>query len=263
MYYLCRGIVENRDRPRHVHGRPHQSRCPDLVRRARCRGRGFRPFDELPQCDSSTGGLPRAAGTGDPRALLLDATSRPHRPFPAGVLRHCAAGATRHARGGPGRRIMALPWTLINSWPLLDDLQPVRFSLFLSFVTAVVAALWMAGANRWAPGCATGIAVLAIAADPIAGAWASSTNVPQFFTESAYRTCLDPGETILPLPIGQGSAMLWQAEDDFRFNMTGGYVGPSFRRRSRNLQAWTTSRSGRTSGPSRSGSCVPSSPRST
>ncbi len=126
-----------------------------------------------------------------------------------------------------GRRIMALPWTLINSWPLLDDLQPVRFSLFLSFVTAVVAALWMAGRRTDGLRAVLPVfAVLAIAADPIASDWASSTNFPQFFTESAYRNCLDPGETILPLPIGQGSAMLWQAEDDFRFNMTGGYVGP-------------------------------------
>jgi hypothetical protein len=69
------------------------------------------------------------------------------------------------------------------------------------------------------------LAILAIAVDPIAGSWATTTNVPPFFTDSAYRTCLDPGQTILPLPIAQGSAMLWQAEDDFRFNMAGGYVG--------------------------------------
>jgi hypothetical protein len=132
-----------------------------------------------------------------------------------------------------GRHITPLPWELVNTWPFLADIQPDHFSLYLSLVTAVAVALWMA--RRQADGLRAllpALAVLAIAADPIAGAWAGNVTVPAFFTDSAYRACLDPGETILPLPIAQGSAMLWQAEDDFRFNIAGGYVGtyipPSF-----------------------------------
>jgi hypothetical protein len=126
-----------------------------------------------------------------------------------------------------GRRITALPWTLVNGWPLLDDIQPVRFSLYLSLVSAVAVALWTARRRAGELRAVLPVlAVLGIAANPIAGAWASDTSVPPFFTSSAYRGCLDPGETILPLPIGQGSAMLWQAEDNFRFDMAGGYVGP-------------------------------------
>ena len=41
----------------------------------------------------------------------------------------------------------------------------------------------------------------------------------------AYRQCLAPGETILPLPVNAaGDADLWQAVNGFRFAMAGGYV---------------------------------------
>ena len=89
----------------------------------------------------------------------------------------------------------------------------------------MVTALWIA---RRPPGPLRSLlpvlAVISIAADPIAGAWATTTSVPAFFTGSAYRTCLDPGQIVLPLPIGQGSAMIWQADSDFRFDIAGGYI---------------------------------------
>ena len=65
--------------------------------------------------------------------------------------------------------------------------------------------------------------MLALVPNPAAGVWASRYDVPAFFTDGAYRTCLDPDETVLPLPIGAGSeSMLWQVGDGFRFRMAGG-----------------------------------------
>ena len=126
-----------------------------------------------------------------------------------------------------GRRVMPLPWDLVQSLPLLDNTQPVRFAVYASLVTAVGVAIWTAGRRQGELRTVLpALAVIAVAANPIAGAWASDTNVPPFFTNPTYRSCLDPGETVLPLPISRGSVMLWQAEDDFRFNMAGGYVGP-------------------------------------
>jgi hypothetical protein len=55
--------------------------------------------------------------------------------------------------------------------------------------------------------------------------WATTYTVPAFFTDSAYRGCLAPGEIVLALPIQDTS--LWQVEDDFRFRMAGGRVAAS------------------------------------
>jgi hypothetical protein len=123
-------------------------------------------------------------------------------------------------------RLITLPWRLVSSLPILEIAQPERLSVYLSLFAAVAAALWIAGRGTGElRGILVILAVLSIAASPIAGAWTSSAGLPAFFTSSIYRSCLDPGENILPLPIGQGSAMLWQAEDRFRFTMAGGYTG--------------------------------------
>ncbi len=162
-----------------------------------------------------------------------------------------------------GTAITVLPWALVRTLPVFEYIQTARFAIYLALFAGVATALWIAGR---APGqlryLLPALTVLAIAVNPIAGAWASNTNVPSFFTDSAYRACLDPGETILPLPIGQGSAMLWQAEDDFRFNMAGGYIEqyiPSAFVKPPSMVY--VEQGATTSGPRRLGSCAPSSLR--
>jgi hypothetical protein len=123
-------------------------------------------------------------------------------------------------------RIASLPWKLLSPLPLFEIIQPERLSVYVSLVAGVAVALWTAGRRAGQlRGILLVLAVLSIAASPIAGAWTGSASVPEFFTSSIYRGCLDPGENILPLPIGQGSAMLWQTESQFRFTMAGGYTG--------------------------------------
>ena len=69
--------------------------------------------------------------------------------------------------------------------------------------------------------------MLAIVPYPSAPKWATRFRVAAFFTDGAFRTCLDPDETVLPLPIGAGSeSMLWQVADGFRFRMAGGNIAP-------------------------------------
>ena len=127
-----------------------------------------------------------------------------------------------------GNRLAPLPYDLLRGLPLLDNVETVRLSSFVALLVAVIAALWMtSSASRELRILLPTAAVLALAADPTAGAWARSYHVPAFFTHSAYATCLDPGENILPLPIvGQGDDMLWEAESGFRFSMAGGDLGP-------------------------------------
>jgi len=124
-----------------------------------------------------------------------------------------------------GHRSLPLPWEHVGYLPLFDNTLPIRLSLYTSLAAAVIAALWTARARgivRWA---LPALAVLAIVPNPAADALSTSFTVPRFFTDSAYRGCLDRGENILPLPVTfNGSPNLWQVKDAFRFTMAGGYV---------------------------------------
>jgi hypothetical protein len=126
-----------------------------------------------------------------------------------------------------GHRIVPLPWRLVQGLPPFNNVQTVRFAVYVSLLVAVVLAVWIAsrrgGILVWV---LPALAVLALLPDPVVGAWATGYQVPPFFTKQVYRSCLDRGETVLPFPIGQGSAMLWQAVNGFHFDIAGGYLGP-------------------------------------
>ncbi len=128
-----------------------------------------------------------------------------------------------------GHASVWLPWASVGKWPLFDNVLPERLAIYVSLLSALMVALWAAarppGVLRW---LLPGLAVLALVPNPAAGVWASSFSVPAFFTESAYRGCLNPDENILPLPVGaQSESMLWQAVDDYRFRMAGGNIAPT------------------------------------
>jgi hypothetical protein len=127
-----------------------------------------------------------------------------------------------------GHRSVWLPWAIVGDLPLFDNVLPERIAMYVSFVTAIMAALWTAarppGVVRW---LVPGLAILALLPNPDAGVWASRYAVPAFFTDSAYRGCLAPGGIVLPLPVSaQSESMLWQAESGYRFRMAGGNIAP-------------------------------------
>ena len=70
--------------------------------------------------------------------------------------------------------------------------------------------------------------MLALVPNPAVKTWATTFSIPSFFTSSAYRSCLAPGEIVLPEPVGNsGEAILWQAADHFRFRLAGGRLTTS------------------------------------
>jgi hypothetical protein len=127
-----------------------------------------------------------------------------------------------------GHRTFELPWSLVGNWPLFDNVLPERLAVYLALLGAVIVALWTAAQRAgWARWLLPALAMLAIVPNPSARKWATRYDVPSFFTDGAFRTCLDPDETVLPLPIGAGSeSMLWQVADGFRFRMAGGNIAP-------------------------------------
>ena len=85
--------------------------------------------------------------------------------------------------------------------------------------------LWAAsheGVLRW---LLPALAIVAILPRLGGGNWDAPYAVPPFFTDAGYRTCLERGENVLPLPANSnGDSDLWQVSSGFRFRMAGGYV---------------------------------------
>jgi hypothetical protein len=127
-----------------------------------------------------------------------------------------------------GYDVLGLPWKLVEGAPLLDNVLPIRLVLYASLAVAVAVALWTSSQrDGWLRYALPALAVIALIPNPWAGVWATNFTVPAFFTADRFRTCFDPGSTILPIPVrGDSDSMLWQAVDDFRFRMAAGHIGP-------------------------------------
>jgi hypothetical protein len=127
-----------------------------------------------------------------------------------------------------GHRIVTLPWRWASELPLLNNVLPVRFALYLSLAVAVLVALWARDAPRRAaiPLCALAVAFLVPAAWD--APWKLHPNRPEFFADRhLLEACLPKGENELVFPFGSREhSMLWQAESGFRFRMAGGYLRP-------------------------------------
>jgi hypothetical protein len=124
-----------------------------------------------------------------------------------------------------GHKIAPAPWILVRHLPVFDNVLPVRLGVYLALISAVAVSLWLAQAPRslWRNTVAL-LAVLSLLPDPYKPLWTSGYGIPAFFTASAYRDCLDPGETVLTLPTSYGTPLLWQAVSDFRFKLAGGDI---------------------------------------
>jgi hypothetical protein len=130
-----------------------------------------------------------------------------------------------------GHETLNVPVLGQTNIPLFNNTLPVRFMMYASLICAVIVALWTASrpaaarVTRWA---LPALAVLALVPNPEVSTWATTFSIPSFFTSSAYRSCLSPGEIVLPQPVGNGGeAILWQAADGFRFRLAGGRLTTS------------------------------------
>jgi hypothetical protein len=122
-----------------------------------------------------------------------------------------------------GHSIVSIPWALVRHLPLFNNALPERVAVYISLISAVAVSLWLARRpHSRARVVIAVLAVLSVVPDPLGSSWTSGYSIPAFFTASAYRQCLDPGETVLALPTTIGTSLLWQAASDFRFKLAGG-----------------------------------------
>jgi hypothetical protein len=129
-----------------------------------------------------------------------------------------------------------LPWTAVESLPLLRNMVPARLALFTALFAGLLLAValdglwWGGGWWRRALAVATALVVLAFLAPAAPLQSRPVVATPPFFTTSAVSTLPRDGVAlVVPFPQkGRANqAMIWQTEAGMRFKMPGGYfVGP-------------------------------------
>jgi hypothetical protein len=136
-----------------------------------------------------------------------------------------ALGPVLHVHTRPSVR---LPWSLTATVPLLRDVVPARLTLYLWLATAVIVALWLAGARgraAWASWAVVAIGAVMILPVTSSPPYHPPVQVPAFFTQGDDRRYLAPGEIVLAIPAERGQEMLWQVESEMYFRLARGYVG--------------------------------------
>lgn len=122
---------------------------------------------------------------------------------------------------------LGLPWALIMKLPLLSSALPCRFFLFVSLVVALIAAMWMARSLQ--AGRRRLVMLMGLLAWlSLLPSYHSWMNIPavKFFEPGRVAAALGPNAQILIIPSGiNGPSSYWQAESDFSFRQTGGYLG--------------------------------------
>lgn len=135
-----------------------------------------------------------------------------------------------------------LPWELLRRAPLFDTMLTTRFTFgalpmiaaLLALATdRVLAAPDPVGPAGRVPLRGLWIAALVAALLPIVPLPLPTTErapAPAFFTGGAWRSWVDPGGTVVPVPLvdsGEVQPLHWQTESDMGWSMPGGYfVGP-------------------------------------
>lgn len=129
-----------------------------------------------------------------------------------------------------GHETVTVPGVGTKFLPLFDNVLPVRFALYTSLAATVIVALWMASrpAGDLLLWLLPALAIVLLIPNPAARIWSTTYKIPPFFTDAAYRSCLNPDEIVLPQPVRAGGPeMLWQVADAFRFRMAGGRLQTS------------------------------------
>jgi hypothetical protein len=127
-----------------------------------------------------------------------------------------------------GYAIAPGPWELPAKLPVTRAILPVRLSMFVALLAALVCALWLAEGGRharlrWALAL---LAVVAVFPIPSRGFWTSPAPNPAFFRTNVSEDALRRSDTAVVFPFGKaGWSMLWQAESHMRYRMVGGHLG--------------------------------------
>jgi hypothetical protein len=126
-----------------------------------------------------------------------------------------------------GQPTVSLPWKIVEGLPLLEQVIPVRLTVYIALVVSIAVAMALA-AKAGAPWLRWGLAIIGVVMLLPSGGSAlfqSAPTAPTFFTSGQYKRYLHKEETVLAFPFSQlGNSMYWQVRADMSFRVAGGYL---------------------------------------
>jgi hypothetical protein len=134
---------------------------------------------------------------------------------------------------GVSHHVLPLPGRLLANLPVLANLLPARFDLFLDLGLAALVAVFvdrvvLAGRWRFRIMGAVALALVVATLAPRMPLTASASETPRYFLPGGDVASLAPGTTALVVPYGDSSSsmepLLWQAQSGFRFRMVSGTI---------------------------------------
>ncbi len=136
-----------------------------------------------------------------------------------------------------GNRIAAGPWALVQHLPFFDNVISARLAAYSALVAALIVACWGAS-GRISPfirGLLVALAVVSQVPNSFTRTpWKARLDLPAFFaTNGAYHRCLSPDDNVLVLSYFS-YALIWQANDGFRYRLAAPYLASQAPPRLRN-----------------------------
>ncbi len=127
-----------------------------------------------------------------------------------------------------GRIETWLPWRELASLPILDNVLPARFAVYLSLAAALIVALWAASRHGFLRIALPALAIAALVPNLSQADYREHPERWPFFTQGLYKLCIAKNENVAIFPFGSwDNSTLWQAETNFWFRMPEGYLQPS------------------------------------
>ena len=121
-----------------------------------------------------------------------------------------------------------LPWRAVAGLPILNNVLPARFSIYMTLAAAAAVALWTAARRDWLRYALPSLAVAALIPNLARADYRNHPERWAFFTANTYKVCFAKGENVTIFPFGAwDDSTLWQAETGFWFRMQEGYLAPT------------------------------------
>jgi hypothetical protein len=128
-----------------------------------------------------------------------------------------------------GHKVLSLPWSAAGSFPVLPNVNPTRFAVYMALAASIGVALWTAstrGRFSARPVVLPSLALLSLVPAGWTAHFTRKPPRPEFFSRALYKICIPRGETLVIFPYGRfGDSMLYQAESGFWFNISEGNLG--------------------------------------
>ena len=137
-----------------------------------------------------------------------------------------------------GYSTLTLPYYYLNKFPVLNQLLPVRLTVYVFFVASILIGLWvgknLTGLRTRRIDLTTYFKYMLVLLTLVflfpnvrGGTPHTDINIPYFFTSGIYKQYVQKGDNVLYVPYADnGDSMLYQEYTNMYFNLAEGYVAP-------------------------------------